>query len=335
MYTPLEYLQLRQYIDAEQARSSLLQAEAPAFNYRGGMAFRTVKGREYLIRSYSSSHQKSLGPRSAETTKICDDFIAGKQRAAQILSELQSTNEQHVRMNQALRIGRAPSLMIEILERLRVAGLAKNLLVIGTKALFAYEAHAGVRFGSGITATEDDDLLWDSRKSLDLVSDTTFNEKGLLGVIRKADATFELMEEGYRAVNSKGYMVYLIKRRKKSLFDEKEPQQMIKYEQDFWAVKAHSMEWLLSAPKFKQTIVGANGQMVQMVTIDPRAFVLHKTWLSQKADRSAIKKPRDTAQAGAVFELIEDRFPQLTFESIHVFPESVRQLLAGQRFLSK
>jgi hypothetical protein len=327
MHTSLEDLQIRQYIDAEQTRSALLQAEARLFNYRGGMAFRTVKEREYLIRSYSASHQKSLGPRSIETEKACSEFIAGKQRAAQMFSELQSANEQHVRMNQALRVGRAPSLMIDILERLRTAGLAKNLLVIGTNALFAYEARAGVRFSSGITATEDIDLLWDSRKSLDLVSDSTFNQKGLLGVIRKADATFELMEEGYRAVNSKGYMVDLIKRRKKSLFNEKEPQQMLTNEQDFWAVKEHSMEWLLSAPRFEQTIIGSHGRMAEMVTIDPRAFVLHKAWLSQKKDRIATKQPRDNAQAVAVLALIRERFPQLSFENIHVFPSFVRQTL--------
>lgn len=330
MYIPLEDLQLRQYIDAEQARSALLQAEVRAFNYRGGMFFRTVKNREYLIRAYAASHQKSLGPKSSETEKIYAEFVSGKQRALQMLADLQSSNAQHVRMNQALRIGRAPSLMIEILERVRAAGLSKHLLVIGTNALFAYESRSGVRFGSGITATEDVDLLWDSRKSLSLVSDATFNEDGLLGVIRKADATFELMEEGYRAVNSKGYMVDLIKRRKKSLFDEKEPQQMIKHEQDFWAVKEHSMEWLLSAPRFEQAIVGANGRMTEMMTIDPRAFVLHKIWLSQKHDREPTKKPRDNAQAIAVFELIQERFPQLAFEQIHVFPEHVRQLLTSR-----
>jgi hypothetical protein len=42
-------------------------------------------------------------------------------------------------------------------------------------------------------------------------------------------------------------------------------------------------------------------------------------WLSQKEDRDPVNKSHDLAQAKAVFELVEDRFPQMNFEQIQVF----------------
>jgi hypothetical protein len=61
-------------------------------------------------------------------------------------------------------VGRTPNLVISLLEEIRKAGLQDHLLVIGTNALFAYEAHVGVRFNGDVTTTGDMDLLWDSRK---------------------------------------------------------------------------------------------------------------------------------------------------------------------------
>jgi hypothetical protein len=108
-------------------------------------------------------------------------------------------------------------------------------------------------------------------------------------------------------------------------------QQLRKVEDDFWACKIVNMDWLLSAPKFKQLVVGVNGHMAEMTTTDPRAFVLFKTYLSQKDDRDAIKKPRDLEQAKAVLSLIEERLPHLSFDQIQVFPERVKKLLSSLR----
>ena len=64
--------------------------------------------------------------------------------------------------------------------------------------------------------------------------------------------------------------------------------------------------------------------MAEMLTIDPRAFVLYKLYLSQKEDRDPIKKPRDIAQARAIFNLIQERLPHLGFDQIKSMPERLR-----------
>jgi len=48
---------------------------------------------------------------------------------------------------------------------------------------------------------------------------------------------------------------------------------------------------------------------------DPRAFALHKAWLSSLPLREAIKKPRDLEQARAVAALVKSEMPQYPFES--------------------
>jgi hypothetical protein len=84
------------------------------------------------------------------------------------------------------------------------------------------------------------------------------------------------------------------------------------------------MDWLLCAPRFSQAVVGVSGGIAEMPTIDPRAFVLYKIYLSQKEDRDPVKKPRDVAQARALFKLIEERLPHLAFEKISSMPERLR-----------
>ena len=327
MHTPLENNQLRQYIDAEQARKAWLLAERRVGNYRGSMYWRTVKDRDYLFREYSKGHSKGLGARSPENEKILDEFKKGKLAAEQNYKSLATSIATHERLNVALRVGRTPSIVVGLLEEIRKAGVQDHFLVIGTNALYAYETHAGVRLDGDVTSTTDMDLLWDSRKRITLVSDgdEQFSKHGLIGVLRRFDKSFEMMEDrDYSAANSKGYIVDLIKRRPESMSDDKEHPQLIPNPEDFWASKIKNMDWLLSSPRFKQIVVGENGVMAEMTTVDPRAFVLYKAWLSQKEDRDPMKKPRDLAQAQAVYELVQDRLPHLGFDKIQVLPERMR-----------
>jgi hypothetical protein len=220
-YTDIDESQAKQSIDAEQVRKAWLSLEKRTRDYRGGMCWKTVKGREYLYREYGGGRGKSLGPRSDETEKIIGLFKAGKSSVDQDFERLTGVLKTHARVNVALRVGRTPNIVVETLESLRKAGLQDHFIVIGTNALYAYETHAGVRFDGDITATTDVDLLWDSRKHLTLASDcdADFAKNGLIGLLKKIDPSFRLVEDQeYRAANANGYMVDLIKRRPESLF---------------------------------------------------------------------------------------------------------------------
>lgn len=331
MFYDLPEALAKQYIDATQTRDAYLDAEQRAFKYRGSVFWRTVKQRDYLIKEIAGTVGKSLGPRSAETEALFAEFRRRKAESEERKHNLLSAITQQQRVNAALRVGRTPNVVVDLLEALRRAQIDDHFMVIGTNALYAYETHAGVRFVGNLTATTDVDFLSDSRKHLALVSsDPDFNERGLIGILKKADPSFQVHAgESCRASNSKGYMVDLIKRRPDSFFEDKEQGQVRPVPDDFGAAQIINMDWLLSSPKFKQTVVSINGSMAEMITVDPRAFVLFKIYMAQKNDRDPAKKSRDLAQAHATFQLIEERFPHLGFDRIHVFPERVKKMLDG------
>ena len=72
-------------------------------------------------------------------------------------------------------------------------------------------------------------------------------------------------------------------------------------------------------------IIGDDGYPAVMVVPDPRAFALHKLWLSRQADREPIKRKRDKEQALAVCLLVLHYLPHLAFtsEELKMFPKSV------------
>jgi hypothetical protein len=77
-------------------------------------------------------------------------------------------------------------------------------MVIGTQALYAYEAAGGAHFLLELLASGDADLLYDARKKLVVVSEK-LDGNGLLGLLKKADRTFErVRENGLRAANARG-----------------------------------------------------------------------------------------------------------------------------------
>ena len=63
-------------------------------------------------------------------------------------------------INRALRLNRVPSIETRILSALDREGLlGKQIFVVGTNALFAYELMAGVLISGDLLATKDIDLL--------------------------------------------------------------------------------------------------------------------------------------------------------------------------------
>lgn len=50
-----------------------------------------------------------------------------------------------------------------------------------------------------------------------------------------------------------------------------------------------------------------------MVSPDPRAFAIHKIWLSQQDEREPVKKNRDKNQAMSVARLVKETLTYLKF----------------------
>ncbi|MGH8336685.1 MAG: GSU2403 family nucleotidyltransferase fold protein, partial [Gammaproteobacteria bacterium] len=186
----------RQYIDAVAVFDALDEATAEAAQVRGGMYWHAgpaaAPESKYLVRTTPAGAETSLGARTPETQAIYDKFTQRKRDSAERMAGLRAALEQQQRMNRALRVGRVDPLAVALLNRLASTQLSAHFRVVGTHALYAYEAAAGVRLGADALATRDIDLLWDTRKRLVFSTQLARVDSSMLGVLKKVDPSFRM-----------------------------------------------------------------------------------------------------------------------------------------------
>ncbi len=299
-------------VNTEQLFDNYRSAVGHAEAYKYGMRWKTVRSTEYLFRDRDRrGNGKSLGPRSAETEELLAAFTAGRAAAQERLQRITEKVQEQARLNKALRINRVPRVVARVLRELDRAGLHDSFTVIGTQALYAYEAAGGAHFLLELLASGDVDLLYDARQKMTVVSEKLHGE-GLLGLLKKADKTFECVRaNGYRAANAGQFMVDLVMAPR----GMQEPESITFSKADLVATEVPGLQWLLNSPKLDVVAIDEDGWPVPVRVPDPRAFALHKAWLSGLPEREPLKKPRDLAQARAVAKLVIDQMPHLSFEN--------------------
>ena len=309
----LSEAQRRQLLDAESLFEALEAAEAEAWRHRGSMFWREQSGRKYLIRLWPNSKQNSLGPESEDTHAVHERFVSRKSAVEARLKDLREQADLTRRLNRALRVGRTPDLLIEVLNAMSKARVSQHFLVVGTNALYAYETAAGVRFPGDVMETRDADLLYDTRSRAEFLQAMDSHKLSFLDLLRKVDKTFQRHDfDNSTAVNSRGYEIDLFRRFPPAELEEVEhPLRMTPHEDDLWAVRASTGERLLSAPRFSQVVVGTTGAMARMNTVHPLAFARIKRQLSRDAERDPRKASKDALQADQVQALVDAYLPQL------------------------
>lgn len=305
--------QKRQLIDAEMLFSALEQAEAQAIRYRGSMFWREQDGGRYLIALSAHARQRSLGPASPENELKYEKFTQKKAETEARLKSLREKVAECKRMNKALRVGRTPDILIDVLNAMMRYGVSEHFLVVGTHALFAYETAAGVRLPNDVMATQDADLLFDTARKAAFMEVMKDRKMSFLGILKKVDKTFERDGlDNSTARNASGYEIDLIRRFPPDPEDASEhPLQLTPDEGDLWPVRASMGQKLLSVPRFDQVVVGVNGGMARMRTVHPLDFARIKRQLSKDLNRDPLKKAKDLAQAAMVEKLVSECLPHL------------------------
>lgn len=210
-------------------------------------------------------------------------------------------------MNKALRVGRTPDVLIDVLNVMMRYGVSEHFLVVGTHALFAYETAAGVRFPSDVMATQDADLLFDTASRAAFIEVMKDRKMSFLGILKKVDK--------HTARNASGYEIDLIRRFPPDPQDTSEhPIQLTPEEGDLWPVRASMGQKLLSVPRFSQVVIGVNGAMARLRTVHPLHFARIKRQLAKDPQRDPRKKAKDVAQAELVERLVAEYLPQLVSE---------------------
>ncbi len=304
----------RQTIDAIAVFDALEDATAEAAQVRGGMYWHAGPASspesKYLVRTTPAGAETSLGARTPETQAIYDKFTQRKQASSERLAGLKAALDQQQRMNRALRVGRVDPLVVALLNRLASTQLSEHFRVVGTHALYAYEAAAGVRLDADALATRDIDLLWDTRKRIIFSTQLARVDSSMLGVLKKVDASFRMRRsQKYTAVNKDGFEVDIIRREQTG--DDPHPIKLSDEDEDFWVAQARRANVLLDAPGFSAVIVATNGTMARMNTVHPATFVAFKRWMAEQADRDPLKRRRDVLQADAVQALLAQYLPQI------------------------
>ena len=63
--------------------------------------------------------------------------------------------------------------------------------------------------------------------------------------------------------------------------------------EDLVGVGMEGLQWLVNAPKVNGIVIAEDGMPLRCWSVDPRAFALHKVWLSERPDREPLKRGRD------------------------------------------
>lgn len=328
--------QRREAINTAQRFRAWSEAQTSARACRGSMIWSQSKGHDYLLRSFYDKQgrrrQVSLGVRCPDTERIKADYARSRAEAQDRLDHLRPIMNRQTSVNRALGLGRVPLIGARIIRAIDEHGLlGSGLRVLGTNAIYAYEASAGVRMDSGLTSTEDVDRLLDSRRSLAFHATEDVEEASLLRILQKVDRSFERTRQTYRAVNRDGYLVDLIKPMRSPPWHT-EAETIGDHADDLLATEIEGLAWHESAPPFEAIAIDERGAPLRMTTSDPRVFAAHKFWMSKRADREPIKRRRDRDQAEAVGALVASHFQHLPFvpKDLRMLPKA---LVSGAAFL--
>lgn len=321
--------QRRETINTQQRYAVYREAKARLDSLRGSMVWGQSKGREYLVRSYYDKagvrRQTSIGRRSPETEHTKLEYDRGRREAEERFKDIDNVMARQAAINRAVGIARVPLIGAKIIRALDNTGmLGSGIRVLGTNAVYAYEAAAGTRIDSGLTTTEDMDLLLDSRSELTFVATEDVSDRSLLRVLQKIDHSFQKSRQTFRAVNRDGYLVDLIKPMRTPPWAANR-EAIGTDPSDLTAAEIEGLAWHESAPSFEAIAIDEKGEPLRIVATDPRVWAAHKLWLSKRTDRNAIKRQRDEAQARTIAQLVAKNLPQIPYvaEQLKMLPKKI------------
>jgi hypothetical protein len=320
--------QRRQLVDTQQVFDAWQETSHESKRrFAGSMRWGERNGTEYLLRKIARS-ETSLGRRSADTERIYEAFAKGRSENQDRLEGLAKRLDELAPVNRAMGLGRLPVTAARILRRCDEAGLlGKHLTIVGTNAMFAYEVAAGVHTQSDLVASGDIDLLYDARRHLSLAL-ADVHASGLIGLLRTVDTSFAPVHRGsFRAANREGYLVDLIRPEAKDVMRDRSKPALTDLPEDLQGAAIFGLGWLVNSPKMDVIAIDDRGYPVRMVVIDPRAFALHKAWISRREDREPVKARRDFEQAQAA-AVIATRYLRRPFDGpeLGALPNSLREL---------
>jgi len=328
-FSELDARSVRERIDMAQIWEAWLEAETQRrHSFVGFLDWEERNGRQYLY-SRKKGVVRSLGRRSQETERIRNAFHTGREENAERIARLGGEMNRQAAVLRTLGLGRLPVPAARIMRAIRIAAPAATIRVIGTNALYAYEAMAGVMFNAASTATGDIDILIDDRNRLKVLTED-HEKPGLTGLIhREVDKSFRPRgPRDFRLTNDAGYMVEFIRPEPRPIYRTM-PGASPLVEGDVEPAPIGGLQWLVNAPLIEVVVIDERGFPTPMRAADPRFWAAHKLWLAERENRDPQKKIRDRQQAHLLLDLIVTKLPQLRLDEDFacMLPGALRPLL--------
>jgi hypothetical protein len=301
LFKPLSDAALRQLVDSTSIFQAWREAARQARAFEGGMYFKREGVYEYLVRTTRDNRQIRLGRRTEEMERTYSEFIAMKRKTEERERSLSNALGEAQRLNKALRVGRAPDVLVSVLNRLDQADILEAKVVVGSAALFGYETEAGVHFVKHLPAEVKGPHGADTDMHLLLASLLASGSADDVAVLEEpAEALKQIASEvGIRPPGG-GFQVAEI-----SIWKFPSQSALRKAEWAFRAEDAKPSSWKgISIP----VVVSRTGRMAAMPVIAPERFVQARKWMATGiAGRIAERRVRDALEADAVGQLLRER----------------------------
>lgn len=307
-FNGLSDIQRRMLVDLRQAYDALGESRRRADrHFAGSMRWRERNGAEYLFRKIGTA-ERSLGRRSPSTEEAYTAFMEGRERIRERLAAQSKALDVQAALARTAGLGRVPRIVAQLLRKLDGAHVLGHIRVVGTNALYAYEALAGVTIGGDALATGDIDLLLDARRRLRIMVPDG-SGRSIVGLAKRVDSSFETIPgKPYRMINDDGFMLDLIRPQPNPAWKE-EPGSTLE-PGDLTPAMVEGLQWLVNAPSAETLVTDVNGYPAPIVAPEPRVWMAHKMWLSQRPLRDPVKARRDAGQARLVRDMIVGTLPQ-------------------------
>jgi len=307
-WIPLSDTQTKVYADARQYFEVYRNAARKLAEFPGWMFWkRYPNGKDYLVHAYDRTGKgTTLGGFSPENEARLQEFKIQQSESKLRLKVAKDHLAEHARFCKAARINRVPRHAAAIIRAFDEKTPSVEIRVVGTHALYAYEALSAVQFLPAVMETQDLDVLWDSsaRLTATIAGKTSESEMPtVLDVLRTVDETYTRNEERtFQARNAAGFSVDFL-----TISDASPTNRLEKIA----PIVATGLDALL-AQTISEIVIDQDGLPLEIRVPDPRLFAAHKRWLSERKDRHPGKRDRDRSQSDAIADVVHTRKPVLT-----------------------
>ena len=302
--------QRKTYINSQMQYESYLEKKTrfdKSFRFR--MGWNKAQGKEYLFKECLDTKKRvSLGRKDKSTLEIFTAFNKQKKELKSVLKRSKELLIKNEKINKFTKISRVPNILVDFFRKINELGLDDKVIIIGTNALYCYEAYCGVFIEEEHLATFDIDVFNKRDKKISFALREKLPQKTIKSILLDVDKSFTKSKEAsYRFVNDDDIVVEIITPIKKKEQNNDSFSGVLNLE-------IEGTKWLESSKLHKQMLIGQNGKCAFVSTIAPLEYAIYKKWLGEHERKDLMKKQRDIKQSLLVTKLILEYIPILDID---------------------